>query len=88
MQARYLLVFISALFLHAQCSGQKQKNKVKTSASTAQSSVIIPAADRLEEYLPLLRGKKVAMLVNHTSLVGKTHIVDTLMKLGINIKIV
>jgi uncharacterized protein YbbC (DUF1343 family) len=48
---------------------------------------IIPAAERINVYLPFLKGKKVAVFANHTSVVGKTHLVDTLLKLGINIKV-
>lgn len=46
---------------------------------------ILPGADQLGEYLPLLRGQRVAMLVNQTSLVGSSNLVDTLLKLQINI---
>jgi uncharacterized protein YbbC (DUF1343 family) len=49
---------------------------------------IIPAAERLAEYLPLLKGKSIAVFANQTSMVGKTHLVDTLKKLGINIKVI
>lgn len=43
-------------------------------------------AERLEEYLPLLEGKNVAVIANHTSYVGSVHIVDTLLALGVNLK--
>ncbi len=36
-------------------------------------------------YLPLLKGKKVAVFANQTSVVGNTHLVDTLLSSGINI---
>ncbi|MBP6432586.1 MAG: DUF1343 domain-containing protein [Ferruginibacter sp.] len=42
-------------------------------------------ADRMEVYLPLLKGKKVAVFANQTSVVGNTHLVDTLLKSGITI---
>lgn len=42
----------------------------------------------MEQYLPILKGKKVALLVNHTSTVGGVHLIDTLLKLGVNIKVV
>jgi uncharacterized protein YbbC (DUF1343 family) len=42
-------------------------------------------ADRMEVYLPLLKGKKVAVFANQTSVVGNTHLVDTLLKSGVNI---
>ncbi|MDH5400557.1 MAG: DUF1343 domain-containing protein, partial [Cyclobacteriaceae bacterium] len=40
---------------------------------------------RMNEYLPLLEGKRVAMVVNHTAVIGSTHIVDTLLSRGVNI---
>jgi uncharacterized protein YbbC (DUF1343 family) len=42
-------------------------------------------ADRMEVYLPLLKGKSVAIFANQTSVVGNTHLVDTLLKSGIKI---
>ena len=44
------------------------------------------AAERTEQYLPILKGKKVAVIANHTSFVGQTHLVDTLISLGIDVK--
>jgi uncharacterized protein YbbC (DUF1343 family) len=46
---------------------------------------IMPGAERLPTYLPMLKGKAVAVFANHTSTVGTTHLVDTLVKSGINI---
>jgi uncharacterized protein YbbC (DUF1343 family) len=46
---------------------------------------ILPGARQLEEYLPLLKEKRVAVVANHTTLVGTKHLVDTLISLGINI---
>lgn len=43
-------------------------------------------ADQLDLLLPKLRNKNVALVVNHTSLVGDTHLADTLRTLGITIK--
>lgn len=46
---------------------------------------VITGAERMEAYLPLLKGKSVAVFANQTSLVKKTHLVDTLIKKGIQI---
>jgi Uncharacterized protein conserved in bacteria len=46
----------------------------------------IPAAERTELYLPLLKGKRIAVVANHTSLIGKRHLVDSLLSLGIKIQ--
>lgn len=43
-------------------------------------------AAQLDEYLPMLKNKNVALLVNQTSTIGKTHLVDTLLQNGISIK--
>ena len=50
-----------------------------------ESPGIILGAERMDEYIPLLQNKKVGLLVNHTSMIGKTHLVDTLLALDIEI---
>lgn len=42
-------------------------------------------AEQTEKYLSLLKGKRVAMLANQTTIIGNTHLVDSLKSLGINI---
>ncbi|MFZ4058921.1 MAG: exo-beta-N-acetylmuramidase NamZ family protein [Ferruginibacter sp.] len=51
----------------------------------AQTQLVQPAAERMQVYLPLLQGKKVAVFANATSRVLQTHLVDTLLKSGIQI---
>lgn len=43
-------------------------------------------AEKTEEWLQELKGKQVALVVNQTSVVGSTHLVDTMLKLKIKIK--
>lgn len=52
----------------------------------ATDSKIIPAAERVESYLPLLKNKRVAVFANNTSMVQESHLVDTLSRSGITIK--
>ena len=47
---------------------------------------IVTGAERIEQYLPLLKGKNVGLVVNPTSIVNSTHLLDTLLSLGITIK--
>ncbi|SFD04168.1 Uncharacterized conserved protein YbbC, DUF1343 family [Chitinophaga sp. CF118] len=54
--------------------------------SFTASSQVITGADRTNEYLPLLKGKRVALLVNQTATIGQTHLVDSLLKLGVHIQ--
>ncbi|WP_425391038.1 exo-beta-N-acetylmuramidase NamZ family protein [Ekhidna sp.] len=49
------------------------------------TSEILPGAHQTKEYLPLLEGKKVGLTVNHSSLIGSTHLTDSLIKHGIHV---
>src|SRR4026209_86083 len=49
---------------------------------------ILAGADRIPVYLPLIKGRSVGIFANQTSMVGNTHLVDTLSKLGVNIKVI
>lgn len=51
-----------------------------------KNNQILPAAERFDRYLPLLKGKSVAIFANQTSVAGNRHIVDALRSNGINIK--
>jgi len=42
-------------------------------------------AEQTEKYLPLLKDKRVAVMANPTTIIGKTFLVDSLLKLGIHI---
>ena len=76
----YIKIFLSlfALVLFVSSSAQTTNKPVKSSA-------IIPGAERMDVYLPLLKGKSVAVFANQTSMVNKTHLVDTLVKRGIKV---
>jgi uncharacterized protein YbbC (DUF1343 family) len=64
---------------------------VKTDISLKKNTQkIIVGANQTETYLPILKGKRVAVVANQTSVLFKnqsyTHIVDSLLNLNINIK--
>ena len=44
---------------------------------------MVTGSERLDVLLPLLEGKQVGLVVNHTSKVGERHLVDTLHQLGV-----
>ena len=59
------------------------------------ASLGAPAQDRIEtgaeqtgRYLPLLEGRRVGIMTNHPGTVGRTHLVDTLRSLGVDIRVV
>jgi len=47
---------------------------------------ILPGAYQMEQYLSLLENKRVAIFTNHTAMLGKIHLIDTLLKRGIHIQ--
>lgn len=59
--------------------------KAQSESRFSSEKTIIPAAERMNVYLPLLKGKKIAVFANQTSMVKNTHLVDTLIKSGINV---
>lgn len=50
-----------------------------------EAGAIKTGADQTEKYLPYLKGKRIAILGNQTSVIGATHLVDSLKTLGVNI---
>ena len=49
------------------------------------SAKITVGAEQVEKYLPQLKGNRVAVLANHTAMVGNTHLVDMLVAEGVNL---
>lgn len=56
--------------------------------SQSTCAQVVTAAERTQEYLPKLKGKKVAVVANQTSAIGTTHLVDSLLSLNVNIDLV
>jgi uncharacterized protein YbbC (DUF1343 family) len=46
----------------------------------------IPGAYQTNRYFSLLKGKSVGLVVNHTSVIGSTHLADSLLRAGISVK--
>lgn len=53
-----------------------------------QAQTLRTGAEQTEKLLPLLEGKRVALVVNQTSIVGEkqTHLLDTLLSLNVDVK--
>ena len=77
---RKLLLFLCIYFFYNQLPAQSL-----TAKKHAAAPEILPGAYQFGEYLPLLKGKRVGVFANPTSVVANTHLVDTLRKLGITI---
>ncbi len=62
-----------------------QKRIANNNKIVPSNETILPGAYQLSEYLPLVKGKKVGIVANHTSLINNSHLVDTLTSIGIDI---
>lgn len=54
--------------------------------SISDNNKIVTGAEQPEEYLSMLKNKRVGLVVNHTSMVGENHLVDFLLKKDIKVK--
>ncbi|SHG37810.1 Uncharacterized conserved protein YbbC, DUF1343 family [Salegentibacter echinorum] len=90
-KSTFLFAFIGVL----SCGNQNKKDQAGRESNLAsdkapQTKEIILGANRTEEYLPLLKDKKVGIMGNQTSIMknkqgGFTHVVDSLMALEVNL---
>ncbi len=86
MKKSFLLVvicFLSLPVLFAQKASKTIAKKNRTVINNDKQ--ILPGAYQTKEYIPLLQGKRVGIFANNTATVSKTHLADTLQKLGIHI---
>ncbi len=63
------------------CNARENQPTITSNTDTA----IVVGAARFDQYLHLLQSKQVGMVVNHSSMVGDTHLTDTLLSQGITI---
>jgi uncharacterized protein YbbC (DUF1343 family) len=67
-------IWVLSVFLLTVTIGEAQKPKVSV------------GAEQLNQLLPMLKGKRVGLVVNNTSLVRKTHLADTLVACKVQVK--
>jgi len=83
----YIKLPLVALFIWCMAGWKNSTCQIVSSSTfqTIKPSDIKVGAERFDQYLQALKGKKVAIVANRASLVGKTLVVDTLLNLGINV---
>ena len=72
-----ILAFLTAITLFSSCSLQQP---------VTTDSTISPGAWQTNEYLSLIKDKRVGLVINQTSTIHNKHLVDTLLALDIDIK--
>lgn len=81
-----LLVLLMVPAWTTACAKTRVKGK-KNEKSRLATSVIV-GAERADQYMPLLKGKRIALLSNQTGVVGAKHdkhVLDLMLELGLNV---
>ncbi len=82
----FIFIFpIASLFACNACTAAKIPAD-KPVIVNKESKNILTGADQTEKYIPLLKGKKVGLVLNQTAEINNIPLVDTLKSLNINIK--
>lgn len=86
MKCQFFL--FSALFfaVATTCQSQIFKLDSKPTLVFIDKDHYISAAAQVHDYLPLLQEKTIGVVANQTSIIGNSHLVDTLLSLGIEIR--
>lgn len=73
---RLVLIFLVVIFVseHSNCYGA--------------GKIPVPGSYQTGLYREIIERKRVAIVANQTSMIGKTHLVDSLLSLGIDIKVI
>jgi uncharacterized protein YbbC (DUF1343 family) len=79
MKIIYTVLLISAIAV----SWNSKQSIVLT--VTASKTDLRTGAEQTEKYLPYLAGKRIAILANPTTIIGKKHLVDSLLERKVNI---
>lgn len=87
---RKLPVFLASILVIISGGAFKSPSSLPSTVSNTTGSFfpkeeIKTGADQTDKYLPYLSGKRIGILGNQTSIIGKTHLVDSLKALGVNI---
>ena len=78
-----ILLFVSILTCRAQVTTCDE-----TCGTTLPPEMVVVGAERTDEYLPLLKGKRIALLSNQTGVVGifhNKHTLDLMLEMGLNV---
>lgn len=84
---RALTTVVAITALLTSCSFS-QPPPINAILQHVEDSAIITGAEQTQIYLPLLKGKRVGVVANPTSIIGHMHLVDSLLNQDIHIKCV
>lgn len=73
------LFFALTALLAMGCANASKKSADEAAVAQEPAEVVVGAA-RLDQYVPQLKGKRVALLSNHTGMVGDKHSLDLMLE--------
>ena len=79
------LFYLVSIILILCVSGYSFTKSGTSKQTRVNTKKLITGADQPEEYLPYLKGKRVGILANQTTITGDQHLVDFLLSKGINV---
>lgn len=79
-----LLLVFTLIFVSFNSNAQQRKENLPKTIGAVKTE-IQTGAGQTEKYLPLLKGKRIAVVANPTSVIGKTSLIDSLKSLDIRI---
>ncbi len=80
---RYFLIVFTLFGIT--CANKPLSQVPETVEAEEPAKTLLLGANNLDTIQSLVKGKRVALLVNHTATVGRTHVADTLKSRGINL---
>ena len=86
MNRQIFAIVFFCLFFMTSTQAQVFKMNDEPSLAFIDKTHYISAAMQTEEYLPFIEGRRVGLVCNQTSIINKTHVLDTLLSLGIDVQ--
>lgn len=84
----FTLVLATIIMAAGISADARTRTKQRKSHRSRTNSTVIVGAERTSKYLPLLKGKRIALLSNQTGVVGPKHdkhTLDLMLELGLNV---
>ena len=82
MKSRILFFLFCCAFILT--CGTKGPPTIEKSNVPTEGPIIV-GAEKVNSYLPHILGKRIGLLINHTSLVGEQLLLDTLLSYGVQV---
>lgn len=77
--------WIFLLFAVSSCHSQSNNIKARSAVQQTDRKVMLTGADQPDVYLPQMKGKRIGIVANPTSVINATHLVDTLVALKVKV---